>query len=74
MDNDRYILIQKLKKENAFWFYDNAIINNISDAEFIGKVLLYLDIEDIFALFRMFPKKKIQKVWKDQMLSHYLFR
>lgn len=69
MGNDRHMLVQKLKKENAFWSYDNAAIDLISDDELIEKVLIHLDIEEIFALFRMFPKRKIQKVWQERMLS-----
>ncbi len=69
MENDRHILIQKLKEEKAFWSYDNTAIDSISDEELIGKVLIHLDIEEIFALFRMFPRKKIQKVWQEQILS-----
>jgi hypothetical protein len=69
MDNDRHILFQKLKKENAFWSYDVSSIDQITDEDLIVKVLIHLDMEEIFALFRMFPKKKIQKVWQEQMLS-----
>lgn len=69
MDNDRHILFQKLKKERAFWSYENSSIDHISDDELIGKVLIHLDIEEIFALFRIFPKRKIQKVGQEQMLS-----
>lgn len=69
MDKVRHMLVQKLEKENAFWSYDAASIEQISDGELISKVLIHLDIEDIFSLFSMFPKKKIQKVWQEQMLS-----
>jgi hypothetical protein len=69
MENDRHILVQKLKKENAFWSYDNAAIDQIPDEEMNEKELIHLDIEEIIALFRMFPKRKIRKVWQDQMLS-----
>lgn len=69
MDKVRHMLVQKLKKENAFWSYDAAAFEEISDEDLIGKVLIHLDIEDIISLFSMFPKKMIQKVWREQMLS-----
>lgn len=62
-------LIEKLCREQAFWSYDLSGINNITDDTLIAKVLLHLDIEDIKILFQIYPKKKIQSVWKEQMLS-----
>jgi hypothetical protein len=62
-------LISKLHQEKAFWSYDTSKIENISDDALIAGVLLHLDIDDIFILFKLFPKRKIQKVWKDKMLA-----
>jgi len=62
-------LIGKLHQEQAFWSYDNISISEISDDILIANVLLHLDIDDIFLLFKLFPKRKIQKVWKDKMLA-----
>jgi len=61
-------LISKLNQENAFWSYEKIDIAHISDEVLIAKVLLHLDIEDIQNLFRLFPKKMIQQVWKVEML------
>jgi hypothetical protein len=61
-------LEKKLIKENAFWSYDKSSIVVIPDDVLIEKVLLHLDIEDVQALFLLFPKKKIQKVWQDVIL------
>ena len=71
MDNNllRKKLQKKLIEENAFWSYDKSSIEIIPDNEFIEKVLLHLDIEDVQALFSLFPKKKIQKIWQDEVLS-----
>ena len=71
MDNKllRKRLEKKLFEENAFWSYNRYSINIIPDNEFIEKVLLHLDIEDVQALFSLFPKKKIQKVWQELVLS-----
>ena len=44
------------------------MINPLSSI-FIEKVLLHLDIEDVQALFSIFPKKKIQKVWQEDVIS-----
>jgi hypothetical protein len=62
-------LEKKLFEESAFWSYDKSSINIIPENEFIEKVLLHLDIEDVQALFSLFPKKKIQKVWQELVLS-----
>jgi hypothetical protein len=62
-------LINKLSKENAFWSYDNFLIDQISDDALIANVLLHLDIDEILCLFKLYPKKKIQQVWKNEMLS-----
>ena len=62
-------LIKKLHKEHAFWSYDKSEIKQIPDDVLIANVLLHLDIEDIKSLFQLYPKRRIQKVWKDKMLS-----
>ena len=61
-------LEQKLIEENAFWSYDKSSIEIIPDDVLIEKVLLHLDIEDVQALFFLFPKKEIKKVWQDVVL------
>ena len=70
MDNKqlRNKLKKKLIKENAFWSYDKSSIVVIPDDVLIEKVLLHLDIEDVQALFYLFPKKEIKKVWQDVVL------
>jgi len=61
-------LKKKLIKENAFWSYDKSSIVIIPDDVLIEKVLLHLDIEDVQALFYLFPKNEIKKVWQDVVL------
>jgi hypothetical protein len=68
-DQLRKRLEKKLIEENAFWSYDRSSIGIIPDNEFIEKVLLHLDIEDVQSLFSLFPKRKIQKVWQEVVLS-----
>jgi len=71
MDNKllRKRLENNLIDENAFWSYDKSSIVIIPDNELIEKVLLHLDLEDVQSLFFLFPKKKIQKVWQELVLS-----
>ena len=61
-------LEKKLIKRNAFWSYDKSSIVVIPDDVLIEKVLLHLDIEAVQALFFLFPKKEIKKVWQDVVL------
>jgi len=62
-------LLDKLIKDKAFWSYDQVLINKVPDEILIEKVLIHLDIEDIQNLFKLFPKSKIQNVWKERILS-----
>ena len=62
-------LISKLHEEHVFWSYDKSKTGNISDEVLIENVLLHLDIDDILLLFKLFPGRKIQNVWKDKMLA-----
>jgi hypothetical protein len=62
-------LLEKLHKEHAFWSYDNPESASISDEMLIASVLLHLDIDDVLRLFKLFPRRKIQKVWKEKMLA-----
>lgn len=71
MNNDQLHkdLVTKLHKEQAFWSYDISYMKQLPDDVLIEKVLLHLDIDDIKILFKLYPKRKIQRVWKDKMLS-----
>lgn len=71
MNNQQIIkdLIRKLKKEHAFWSFDKIKADQISDEILIARVLMHLDIDEIITLFKLYPKKKIKEVWKNEMLS-----
>ena len=79
LDNKQVIknnLLNSLKKLNAFWSYDISSVskNTISDDMFIEKSLVHLDIADLKKLFLIFPYKKIQEIWKNQLCTqepHY---
>jgi hypothetical protein len=60
-------LLGKLHKEHAFW--SSQHVEHISHEALIASVLLHLDIDDIFSLFRLYPKRTIQEVWKEKMLA-----
>ena len=62
-------LLSKLIEEHAFWSYEQSEISSISDETLIANVLLHLDIDDIFLLFKLYPGRKIQQVWKEKMLA-----
>ena len=60
----RSILAGKLIDGNKFWSYDReSVLRNISDEDTIENTLIYLDIDDINILFRIYPIKEIKKVW-----------
>ena len=61
-------LFDKLLEYNAFWSYDLQSIVSVSDEILIENVLLHLDLEEISLLFRLFPTRKIKRIWKERML------
>lgn len=53
----------KLIEEKVFWSYDVKKEDQVSDEVLIEKTLIYLDLDEINALFELFPYKKIKEVW-----------
>jgi hypothetical protein len=68
-ENVRKELFRKLKKENCFWSYDMSKMKTISDELLIEYVFLYLDIDDINLLFKIFPYKKVKKAWIENVVA-----
>ena len=67
-------IIENLIRQNCFWSYDkDSIRENIDDSLLIEHTLLYADIEDLFRLFIVFDKNKIQKVWEERILQDSRF-
>ena len=60
-------LFEKLVKHNSFWSFDMQHLPLAADDIFIEKTLLYLDIEDINMLFKIYPYKKIKQVWIERL-------
>ncbi len=48
---------------------------DVPDDILIEKALVYLDLNDIDAMFQLFPYKKIKKVWLEQLVPQgdYLY-
>jgi hypothetical protein len=61
-------LNNRLISENVFWSFDKSSCENISDWNLIKYVLIHLDLEDINKLFEIFSKKKIKKVWLEELV------
>ena len=83
MSNDRKynikrLLFRHLKKENAFWSYDQKSVSlaRMGDDFLIEKVLYHLDWEDVLKLFEIYPKKQIKYVWREKLcpLGQYFGR
>ena len=67
MNNNREILSQKLIQRNSFWSV--KLPQEIPDDVLIEKTLIYLDLEDINQLFRLFSLKKIKQVWRSRLVT-----
>ena len=62
-------LIKKLKQEHCLWSYENDSINDIPDDVLVELVMLYLDIEEINLLFKLFDYKKVKKAWIENVVA-----
>jgi hypothetical protein len=67
MNDGKKILSQKLIAQNRFWSYEIKPDTMIPDEVLIEKTLLYLDLDDIDCLFKLFPSAKIKQVWKERL-------
>lgn len=61
-------LIRKLIDGNRFWSNDTNNGQEIPDEILIEKSLVYLDIEDINQLFKLYSRRKIKKVWRNRLV------
>ena len=66
---DKQELIEKLSKEKVFWSYELQKKSLVADEVLIEKTLVYLDLEEIDALFNLFPYEKIKEVWLQRVKS-----
>ncbi len=74
-DGIKQDLLAKLKQEHCFWSYDESSVQDIPDDMLIEKTLLYLDLKEINSLFRIYPFRKIKRVWLDHLVpqGEYLY-
>lgn len=61
-------LFRKLQDQNAFWSYSNPEPDDLSNPDLIENVIVHLDKSDIMLLFKLFPKRYIQKVWRERLV------
>ena len=62
-------LVEKLKQEHCLWSYDSDSIQDIPDDVLVELVMLYLDIDDIDLLFRLFDYKTVKRAWIDNVVA-----
>ena len=62
-------LVEKLKQEHCLWSYDSDSIQDITDDVLVELVMLYLDIDDIDLLFRLFDYKTVKRAWIDNVVA-----
>ena len=60
-------LCKELVSKNAFWSYEVKSFESIPDEEIIEKCFTILDMDDIDLMFELYPRKRIQQVWKERM-------
>lgn len=60
-------LCEVLVSKNAFWSYDVSSYDAIPDEELIEKCFTQLDMDDIDLMFELYPRKRIQQVWRERM-------
>ncbi|MDD3062323.1 MAG: hypothetical protein PHG27_12410 [Massilibacteroides sp.] len=61
-------LSAKLQQEKVFWSFDKNSCQSLSDWNLIKYALIHLDLADINLLFKIFSKKKIKRVWLDELV------
>lgn len=62
-------LIEKLKQEHCLWSYENDSIQNIPNDVLVELVMLYLDIDEINLLFRLFDYKTVKQAWIENVVA-----
>jgi hypothetical protein len=60
-------LLELLVKEHVFWSYDVTKIKDIPDDDLIEKTLIYLDLDEINSLFKLYPYEQIKSVWQKRI-------
>lgn len=66
--------INKMAEKNLFWSYDLKSGSELPDEVVIEQVLLYGDVPDLLALFRLWDEEQIRKVWEEQLVPQGRYR
>ena len=69
LSNIKPYLIDKLKRQNSLWSYENDSIQDIPDDVLVELVMLYLDIDDIDLLFQLYGYKKTKQAWIENVVA-----
>ena len=73
-DYNKKNLFNKLKAKGAFWCYSKMIsYQELGEDLLIEHALKYGDFNDLNRLFNNFNNKKIEKVWRDNLISDKRF-
>ena len=62
------VLINHLKKANAFWSYQVDAIKDVPDDVLVELVMIHLDLDDINKLFEIYPYKFVKKAWIENVV------
>lgn len=72
----RHSLIEKLREEKCFWSYATDFAeSDVPDDIIIEKTLIYLDLDEIKALFELYGKQKVKRIWLERLVPQgdYLY-
>ncbi len=65
----RPYLIDKLKTQHCLWSYEKDSIKDIPDDVLVELVMLYLDIDEINLLFKLFDYKTVKHAWIENVVA-----
>lgn len=65
----RPYLIDKLKTQHCLWSYEKDSIKDIPDDVLVELVMLYLDIDEINLLFKLFGYKTVKRAWIENVVA-----
>lgn len=69
--SNKLILYETLREHGAFWSGEidkNKEFNETDNNILIEKGLLYLEFEEMHLLFKAFPKNKVKKYWRENLV------
>jgi hypothetical protein len=67
-DEIKRYLEKRLAENHVFWSFGKDSTGDLSDWNLIKYVMIHLDLDDINYLFQIYPKKKIKRVWMEELI------